>query len=432
MRCTLWKIERPLENRKGVLYIGGASTVELAQQYGTPLYVTDENRIKENARRLINAFKAHYNNFRLKYAIKANNNLSILRILSLEGIGADASCLEEIQLARMAGFPSNEISYTGNYNSDYELKHAHESGTIMNLDDTAVLPRLLKFGVPNTLSFRINPGVGKGKYAGLVFGGGKTKFGIGMKEAAKGYAMAKKAGVKNFGIHMMTGSCVMDVGYFKEITEKLLQIASEIRREARIDFGFFNVGGGFGISYQPGEDELDIKAVGKQVTQAFKKGIEEYSLGNPELMAEPGRYIVGDSTILLARVHHVKRGARTFVGADAGMNTLLRPALYKAYHQIFVANKTNAKASQQVSICGQICENTDVLAEDREMPEIREGDLLAILNAGAYGFAMSSQYNSRPRAAEVLVKDGESDLIRERETVSDFVARQRIPSRLLA
>lgn len=427
----MWKIEPPLENRKGSLYIGSSNTVELARRFGTPLFVTDENRIRDNVKKLLISFKPSYDNFKLKYAIKANNNLSILRILRSEGVGADASCAEEIQLARLAGFDSDSVSYTGNYNSDYELNFALDSRAIINLDDSAIFPRLLKFGIPDTISFRINPGVGRGKYSGLVFGGGKTKFGIDVKEAVKGYSAAKKAGVKCFGIHMMTGSCVTDVGYFREVTERLLQIAGHIRREVGIEFTFFNIGGGFGISYQPGEDDLDIKAVGKQVTQAFKNGIKEYSLGEPELMAEPGRYIVGDSTILLARVHHIKRGLKTYVGTDAGMNTILRPALYKAYHQIIVANRLNAKATQRVNICGQICENTDVLAEDREMPALREGDLLAILNAGAYGFAMSSQYNSRPRAAEVLVNNGNADIIRERETVSDFITRQKIPARLL-
>jgi diaminopimelate decarboxylase len=426
----LWKIEAPLENRKGILHIGGANTMELAERYGTPLYVTDEGRIRNNIRRLIKAFKPNYDNFKLKYAIKANNNLSILRIIRSEGAGADASCQEEIQLAKMSGFNTNDISYTGNYNSNDELKFAYDSGAIINLDDATLLAKLLKFGVPETISFRINPGVGKGKYSGLVFGGGRTKFGITVQDAIRGYSAAKKAGVKSFGIHMMTGSCVMEVDYFREITEKLIQIAGQIKNEVGIKFDFFNVGGGFGIPYQPGEDDLDIRAVGRKVCQAFRKGIQRYHLGEPELMIEPGRYVVGDSTVLLARVHHIKRGARTYIGTDAGMNTLLRPALYKAYHQVFAANKLNAKANKRVNICGQICENTDVIAEDREMPEVREGDLLAILNAGAYGFAMSSQYNSRPRAAEVLVNDGKAEIIRERETVSDFITRQRKPARL--
>ena len=427
----MWKIEPPLENRKGTLYIGGANTIELVEKFGTPLYVTDEGRLREDAGRLIDAFKPHYSNFKLKYAIKANNNLSILRIIRSEGTGADASCAEEIQLAKMAGFEAHDISYTGNYNSSSELKFALDSNVIINLDDTAILPKLLKLAIPETISFRINPGVGRGKYSGLVFGGGKTKFGVSAEDAIKGYSAAKKAGIRRFGIHMMTGSCVMEADYFGEITEKLVDIASRVKREVGIKFDFFNIGGGFGISYQPGEEDLDIDVVGKQVAQTFKDGTKKYNFGEPELMIEPGRYIVGDSTILLARVHHIKRSAKTYVGTDVGMNTLLRPALYKAYHQIFIANRLREKSKQKVNICGQVCENTDVIAEDREMPEIREGDVLAILNAGAYGFAMSSQYNSRPRAAEVLVNRGYAEIIRERESVSDFIIRQKVPARLL-
>lgn len=428
----MWKIEPPLQNKAGVLHIGNVSTIKLGDKFGTPLYVTDENRIRENYSRISESFKKNYQNFSLNYAIKANNNLSVLKILKSMGSGADCSCKEEIMLAKKTGFPPSDIIYTGNYNSDQELKYALQNRVIINLDDISLLPKLLQLGIPKMISFRVNPGLGKGRYSGLVFGGKKTKFGIGESDVIKGYELAKKAGVTKFGIHMMAGSAILDVNYFRDITEKLLVIAGKIVKKVGIEFEFVNLGGGFGISYRPRERDLNIVKVGKEVGMLFKRRVDELSLGNPTLMIEPGRYIVGDSTILLAKVHSIKRvkGRTTYVGTDAGMNTLLRPALYGAYHQTYVANRLDSKRAEIVNICGQICENTDIIAEYRKMSRMKEGDLIAVLNAGAYGFAMSSQYNSRPRAAEVLVRDGITDLIRKRETVSDLVRHQTVPGRL--
>ncbi|MCZ6648770.1 MAG: diaminopimelate decarboxylase [Thaumarchaeota archaeon] len=425
-------IEPPLEVRDKILRVGGVSTLELAQKFGTPLFVTDENRIRENYKRIVGAFTTAYRKFSLQYALKANNNLSILRILRSMDSGADCSCIEEITLAKKAGYPSNRIIYTGNFNSDIELKLALKEGVMINLDDVAQLPRLRQFGKPEILSFRINPGVGKGRYAGLVFGGRRTKFGIEEKKAVKGYLSAKRSGIRHFGIHVMSGSAILEKKYFPKVAERLLNIAGRIAKKVGIEFEFINIGGGFGIPYKPSEKALDIEFIGKEVGELFTKLPSELSLGTPTLMIEPGRYIVGDTTILLAKVHGKKKGTvTTYVGTDAGMNTLLRPALYGAYHQVYVANRMFHRPNpEKITICGQICENTDVIAEGRRLPLIKEGDILAILNAGAYGFAMSSQYNNRPRAAEVLVNGGTVDLIRERETVSDLTLHQKIPERL--
>jgi len=414
------------------VWVGGVNLLELAQQFGTPLFVTDENRLRDNYKRIVGAFASTYRKFSLQYALKANNNLSILRILRSMDSGADCSCIEEIILAKKAGFPSNRIIYTGNFNSDLELNMALKERVMINLDDTAQLTRLMRFGRPKTLSFRINPGVGKGKYAGLVFGGKRTKFGVDEKKAVEGYLSAKRFGIRHFGIHMMSGSAILEKEYFPRVAERLLKIAGRIAKKVGIEFEFINIGGGFGIPYKPSERVLDIQFIGKEVGELFMKLPSKLSLGTPTLMIEPGRYIVGDTTVLLAKVHGKKKGAiTTYVGTDAGMNTLLRPALYGAYHQVYVANRIYHRPSpENITICGQICENTDVIAEGRRLPSIKEGDILAILNAGAYGFAMSSQYNNRPRAAEVLVNGSTVDLIRERETVFDLTLHQKIPERL--
>jgi diaminopimelate decarboxylase len=206
-------------------------------------------------------------------------------------------------------------------------------------------------------------------------------------------------------------------------------LCDRISREVGIEFSFINIGGGFGVPYKPGEPDLDIDAVAKMVTDKFKQRITEKGM-QPKLLIEPGRYIACDAGILLARVQHIKTTGKKIVGTDAGMNTLLRPAIYGSYHQIYVANKLNEPKKETVTVVGQVCENTDHLARDRELPIIQEGDVLAVLNAGAYGFVMSSQYNSRPRPAEVLVCAGNSELIREKENFEDLVGRQTVPQRL--
>jgi len=426
------EIMPPLAQSEGRLRIGKREVVELASSFGTPCYVTDEERVRHNCRRLIAAFERGYKKFRLNYAVKANNNLAILNILRQEGAGADCSCIEELNLAALAGFRHDQLLYSGNYNSDYELAQGIESLAAVNLDDANLLHRLLKYGKPEVLSFRVNPGMGEGQYPGLVFGGENTKFGVTESNIVQAYAQAKEKGIKKFGIHMMTGSNVLNLDYFISVTRKLFEIAGKISRELGLDFEFVDVGGGFGVPYRPDENPLDIEKLGLRVSELFKEFVETMKVGDPYLMVEPGRFVVCDSTVLLGRVHHIKQvGSKIFVGTDIGMNTLLRPALYGAYHHIYVANKPLSKPEFTVTVCGQVCENTDILAKDRSLPRLEIGDVIAVMNTGAYGYSMSSQYNSRPRPTEILVNDGQAETIRERETVMDLVARQRIPTRLL-
>jgi diaminopimelate decarboxylase len=412
--------------------IGGVDTMEIATTFGTPAYVTDEQRVRHNCRRLIAGFKKNYNKFRLNYAVKANNNLAILNIIRQEGAGVDCSCSEELTLAKLTQFRNDQLLYSGNYNSDYELYAGIASGAAINLDDIALLPRLLKHSNPEILSFRVNPGVGEGQYPGLVFGGENTKFGVEESEIVQAYSQAKAGGIRKFGIHMMTGSNVLKFDYFVSVTRKLFQIAEEIAKNVGLTFEFVDIGGGFGVPYKPDEPALEIEALGSHIGSLFKEFVEKGNIGEPYLMIEPGRFVISDSTILLGRVHHIKKTwGRIFVGTDIGMNTILRPALYGAYHHIYVANRPLTKPDTVVTVTGQVCENTDVLAKDRTLPQINVGDVIVVMNAGAYGFSMSSQYNTRPKPVEVLVNDGQAETIRERETVGDFIAKQCVPMRLL-
>lgn len=413
----MWKIEKPLENRNGVLFIGGCSVIDLAKKFGTPLYIYDENRIIENYQRLFNAFSSQYKKFKILYALKANPNLEILKVLQKQGSCADVSSPFEIRLAKLAGM--SDMLYTGAYYSDEELQFGLDEKVSINLEDISQIDRLARFGFPEFISFRVNPGFGKGKFEGLVTAGKHAKFGIPEKDIIEAYRKAKQHGAKRFGIHTMAGSCVLDEDHFVKVAEKMVDVAGRIAKELKIKFDFIDLGGGFGIPYEPGEDDLNIESMAKKVVNKFKEKLKEHDLGEPYLFTEPGRYIIGDACILLAKVNSIKKTEKTFIGLDAGMNSLIRPMIYGAYHHIVVANKLNAE-KQKVNIVGPICENTDTFAKDRMLEKAEVNDFIAVFNAGAYGYSMASDYNVRARPAEVLVKDGDARIIRNRETFEDL------------
>ncbi|MEM1539162.1 MAG: diaminopimelate decarboxylase [Candidatus Bathyarchaeia archaeon] len=422
-------IKSPLENINGELYIDGVSTLKLAEKFGTPLYVISEKKIREKYRRLANAFLKNYNKVRILYSAKANTNISILRILKSEGAGVDTVSPGEIFLALEAGFSPDQILYTGTSVSDWELDYVLEKGVTINVDSLSQFTRMLKRFVPQALSVRINTEVGAGHHEYTVTAGKVSKFGVDEETALKIYNMARDSGVKRFGIHMHIGSGIMQVDPFIKSAEKLFQVANKVRMQLGLSFDFIDLGGGIGVPYKPDEEEVNIEDFAKRLANIFRNKIEECSLGQPELWLEPGRYLVAESCILLTRVNTVKiTPYKKFIGVDAGFNTLIRPAMYGSYHHILVANKLNEAPAEKYDVAGPLCESGDILAKDRQLPTISEGDLLAVLNAGAYGYSMSSQYNSRPRAAEVLVKDGYYEVVRERETFQDLIRGQKIAS----
>ena len=419
-------------NEKNHVEIGGADTVELAQEYGTPMYVVDEERIRDNYKRVFNAFTKHYPDFKIFYAAKANTNLSVMRILEKCGSCIDAVSPGEVYTSIKTGFSPDRILFTGNNVTNEELKYIDETGARINIDSVSGLTRLAKIVDPEgyKISFRINPMVGAGHHKHVITGGELSKFGIKENEAIETYKLAKDLGFKPVGIHAHIGSGILDPEPFKLVTKVLMDIAGKVATEADIDFEFIDFGGGLGIPYEVDENLLAIDEFGQEITGIFKSKLDEYGMGKPSLYIEPGRYIVGDASYLLTTVNTVKNSYRKFIGLDCGFNTLLRPAMYESYHHIVVANKANDKAIEKVDIAGNVCESGDLFGRDRLLPNIEEGDLLAILNTGAYSFSMASQYNSRPRPCEVLVKNGDSEIIRERETFEDLFRNQIIPKRL--
>ncbi|MEM2110309.1 MAG: diaminopimelate decarboxylase [Candidatus Bathyarchaeia archaeon] len=421
-------IEEILENRDGVLYIDGVSSLKLAKEFDTPIYVMSERRIRENYRRLHRALSKHYGKIRIYYSAKANTNLSILKILLNEGSYLDAVSPGEVFLALKVGFPSEKILFTGTSVRNEEMKYIMDFNVAINVDSLSQLKRLLRFHVPNLLSIRVNPEVGAGHHEHVITAGRSSKFGIWEKDVLEAYRLAQDADVKRFGIHMHIGSGILTVEPFVLAAEKLLEIARLIHDKLGLDFEFIDFGGGLGVPYKPEDEALNLDSFAENVLGLYKKRIKEYDLGEPFFCVEPGRFIVCDAGILLTAVNTVKiTPFKKFVGVDAGFNTLIRPSMYGSYHPIVVANRLNEPEEEVYDIAGPICESGDLLARDRPLPQIREGDLLAILNAGAYGFAMSSQYNSRPRCAEILVKNGDYAQIREKENFETLLKGQKYP-----
>ena len=411
--------------------VGGIPVRELANRFGTPLYVYDEEKIRANYRRAFGAFRKYYPNFEMFYAVKCCNNPAIVNIMRQEGAGADCASVNEILLAKSVGLSGEKVMFSGNFLSDDDIRQGLESGVIFNLDDISILPRLLKFGKPEMLSFRINPGYGRSNVGEYVTNAGpNAKFGIHPDKVTEAYRLAKEAGIRRFGAHMMTGSCITDADYFPFVTGLLMDIIGKTGRELGIDFEFIDLGGGLGIPYKPDEPGLDLEAAAQKTAEMFRNKVAEYGLKPPQLKMEPARYFVGNAGYLIGSVHSIKESYRKIIGTDVGMNVLARPAMYGSYHHIYVDGKESHPRTS-LGLCGQLCENTDFWVKERELPaDIAEGDLIVVENAGAYGFGMSYQYNGRLRAAEVLVKNGAAELIRDRETFEDMVRHTHVPAYL--
>ena len=419
-------LNEPLENRNGQLFIDGVSAQTLAEKFDTPLYVISERRIRSNYQRLQKALTSNYEKTRIYFAMKANSNLAVLKTLEKEGANVDAVSPGEVFMALTSGFTPERILFTGTSVRNDELKFLADSNVTVNVDSQSQLDRLLKIAVPKVLSVRVNPEIGAGHHEHCITAGKQSKFGIWEQDAPAVYAAAKKAGVEKFGIHMHIGSGILDVKPFLAALDKLLAIAKRVHDQVGVNFEFIDVGGGIGVPYKPEDKQLDLQVYSDKVLSLFKSKTKQYGLGEPTFCVEPGRYLVADASILLTTVNTVKvTPFKKFIGVDAGFNTLVRPAMYGSHHPILVANKLVATEEEKYDVAGPICESGDLLAKDRRLPKVEEGDLLAVLNAGAYGFSMSSQYNARPRAAEVLVREGKFKLVREREQLDDLMRGQQ-------
>jgi len=418
---------REFANVNGNMMIGGIPAREIADKFGTPVYVTDENIVRENYRRIYGAF-SKYMDTRIHYACKANSSLAILKILESEGSRIDAMSIGEVMTCIKAGFSPDRIMCTGNNVSNAELKALVEAKVNINIDSESELERLAKISTDVPLSVRITPGVGSGHSAKVVTGAKGSKFGIPADRTLAVYRRAQELGFPIKGIHVHIGSGGQSSEAYTEATDVLVTKTNEIKDKLGIDLEFIDIGGGFWVPYKPNEQEMDVDEIASVVTDLI---LEETDVRT--IAAEPGRYIVCDSTVLLTRCVDIKHtGTKRYIGVDAGFNTLIRPAFYDAYHHVAIANKFGKACEHKYDVVGPICESGDVLAKDRALPTPEEGDVIAVYNAGAYGFSMSSRYNSRPRCREVLVNKKKAELIRDAETIEDEWKYQTIPKRLLS
>lgn len=411
--CTN-KFETTVDDRNGYT-IGGISAETLAAKYGTPLYTYDYGIIREQYERLDRAF-APVKDFRINFAMKSLNNINILRLMRGLGSGIDAVSVNEARLALMAGFAPADIVYTPNGVPMEELDEAVSLGIRINIDSVETLREFAGRhpGVP--VGIRITPDIYAGEHAKISVGGKESKFGIALQQIDRVEALAKEKNIVIDGVHLHTGSGIYDVDVFLEAAERIFAVAEKFPVEY-IDFG-----GGFKVPYKPEETGTNIELLGEKLSERFNRFAEKAGR-NIRMMVEPGKFLVSRAGTLLVRVDWVKQSpVAAFAQVDSGLCHLIRPMMYDAYQHIL--NVSNpAGEPKEYNVTGYICE-TDNFAVHRRLPEIRRGDLLAVLNAGAYGYTMASVYNSRFRPAQVLVKDGQDYLISRRETLDDLLALQ--------
>ncbi len=431
-----WLKNKDLEYRENILYFADINTVELAEKYGTPIYVINEHMIRKQYQKLKNTLDSEYKKNEIHFAMKSNSNLSILKILNEIGAGFDCTSSGEIYTCLKAGISPKKIIYTGNMFTDDDFKYAVENDIIVNLDSISQLNRLVKvhdqLGIEKKIiSFRFNPEFGAGHHAHTITAGKEIKFGILDNQVIEAYSKAKEMGFKKFGIHMHIGSGIIDPSDYERPTERYISVIKKISESVNIKFEFIDFGGGLGIPYRPEQEPLDLNIYRKIIPRGFVEAVDKGKLGEPSLKIEPGRFISAEASIILAQINTIKNnGYKRFAGLNAGFNTLIRPTMYGSYHHIIGCKENPTNKLLKYDIAGPICESGDILGRDRDLPKLKEGDFLAILDAGAYGFTMSSPYNSRPRPAELLIYKGETHLIREAETFDDILRHQIVPKHL--
>ncbi|OQA06872.1 MAG: Diaminopimelate decarboxylase [Firmicutes bacterium ADurb.Bin373] len=394
----------------------------IIEKYPTPFHIYDERAIRENARRLLTAF-AWAPGFKEFFAVKAAPNPYLVKILKEEGFGADCSSLAELVLAEKVGLTGEDIIFSSNDTPAHEFIKARELGAIINLDDISHIEYLEKHaGLPEFISFRYNPGPLRGGNA-IIGLPEEAKYGFTRKQLFEGYSMARDKGVKRFGLHTMVVSNELDPYSYIATAEMLFDLALEIYQNTGIRIEVVNLGGGIGIPYRPEEKRVDINLVSGKIKKAYEEKIVKHGLAPVRINMELGRMITGPFGFLVSTVLHKKETYKSYIGLDACMVNLMRPALYGAYHHITVLGKENRPLDYVYDVTGSLCENNDKFAIDRNLPEIEPGDILVIHDTGAHGHAMGFNYNGKLRSAELLLRpDGEVKLIRRAETLDDYFA----------
>jgi diaminopimelate decarboxylase len=408
---------------------------KLSQVYPTPFYLYDEKGIIDNVRKIKKAFSIFfcYINY---FAVKALPNPYILKLLAANGFGADCSSFPELLLARMADIPGEKLMFSSNETPAHEYVLARQHGAVINLDDIThieFLDKALGHGLPDVVSLRYNPG--PLKEGNVIIGKPEeAKYGLTREQIIRGFKMLKKKGVKRLALHTMVASNELSVPYHIETARMIFELAVQVKTKAGVRLEFVNLGGGVGIPYRPGEKAVNYKVLVAGIQKAYNEIIKPAGLDPLGIRTEWGRVVTGPYGWLVTRAIHKKEIYRNYIGLDASMADLMRPALYGAYHHISIPGKENAPLSETYDIVGSLCENNDKFAVQRQLPKIETaaetgvGDFVVIHDAGAHGRAMDFNYNGKLRCGEVLLRKDNTFLqIRRSEIVEDYLATFDIP-----
>ncbi len=428
-------------NDQGHLTIGGCDTIELVKKFGSPLYVMDEEHIREICRDYYQSFTARYPNTEVIYASKAFTNAAMVTIIKQENLGLDVVSGGELFTALKAGFSPERIYFHGNNKSVDEIEYGIRSKVgrfvVDNLDELETVNKIAdKLGARVKALLRIQPGIEAHTHEYIQTGQIDSKFGMAI---ATGQALeiVKKAfkseAVDVKGIHCHIGSQIFEIDSFRHTVEVMMEFLKQIKDETGVSLSELDLGGGFGIYYKEGDQPAPVGLFAQIIMKTAQEKAQQYNMHVPKIIVEPGRSIVGTAGATLYTVGTIKHipGIRTYVAVDGGMGDNPRPALYQAKYEAMIANKGHLEAEELVSITGKCCESGDMLIWDIELPKAESGDILAVSSTGAYNYSMSSNYNRLPKPAVVLVNDGYADLIVERETYNDLIRNDLLPERLL-
>lgn len=405
-------------------FISKEKAEEIAKKYPTPFHIYDEKGIRENARKLYQAFSWN-KGFKEFFAVKATPNPSILKILKEEGCGTDCSSLTELMMSRRCGFDGSSIMFSSNDTPTNEFRYANEIGATINIDDITHIDFVKEAcgKIPGRISCRYNPG-GTFSIANTIMDNpGDAKYGLTRAQMTEAFKTLKELGAKEFGIHAFLASNTVTNEYYPMLARILFTTAVELAKETGVHIGFINLSGGVGIPYSPDKEPNDILAIGEGVRKAYEEVLVPAGMDDVAIYTELGRFMLAPYGHLVTRAIHEKHTHKEYIGVDACAVNLMRPAMYGAYHHITVLGKENEPCDHVYDITGSLCENNDKFAIDRQLPKIDMGDLLVIHDAGAHGFAMGYNYNGKLKSAELLLREDGSVLqIRRAETPDDYFA----------
>ena len=397
---------------------------EIIKTYPTPFHIYDEKGIRENVKAVKEAFSWN-KGFKEYFAVKANPNPFLIKILNEYGCGCDCSSYTELLLSNALGVKGDNIMFSSNATPASEYVYANELGATINLDDFTHIEFLEKTigKLPETISCRFNPGGLFELSNGIMDNPGDSKYGFTTEQLFEGFKILKEKGVKHFGIHSFLASNTVTNEYYPKLAKILFELAVKLKEEVGVHIAFINLSGGVGIPYLPDQEKNDIYAIGEGVRKAYEEVLVPNGMDDVAIYTEMGRFMMGPYGHLVTTAIHQKHIYKEYIGCDACAVNLMRPAMYGSYHHITVMGKENMPCDHKYDVTGSLCENNDKFAIDRMLPEIENGDILVIHDTGAHGYAMGYNYNGKLKCAELLLKeDGSVQLIRRAETPRDYFA----------